>query len=391
MSYDLPKSALEWKDKIHSFVQNELVQWEIKAEMNSGEIPVEASIKHRKIAIDMGLPGMDAPKEKGGLGLSMLDQVVIWEELGKVTNALCWCFSEAQSWMYEACSEEQIKNYINPLLRGEKKECYAITESESGSNVDGGINTTAILDGDFYILNGEKWYVTGANKADFLFVQAKIGKGKNKDKHVLFLLDKDTKGLELLSSPLFSHTYSFHHHTYKLNNIKVPVKNLIGKEGDGLKYTYSWFRHERLMIAARCCGASERLIEEATTFAKERKSKDGTISDYQAIQFMLADSVTELWAARLMLYETAKAHDRGADEKELHSKCSIVKLYASEVANKIADRAVQIFGGRGYMRENSAERYFRELRVDRIWEGTSEIHKIIIANSLYKRGLKIID
>ena len=230
----------KWKNKIHSFVQNELVQWEIEAEMNRGEIPAEASIKHRKIAIDMGLPGMDAPKEKGGLGLSMLDQVVIWEELGKVTNALCWCFSEAQSWMYEACSDEQIKNYINPLLRGEKKECYAITESESGSNVDGGINTTAILDGDFYILNGEKWYVTGANKADFLFVQAKIGKGKNKDKHVLFLLDKDTKGLELLSSPLFSHTYSFHHPTYKLNNIKVPVKNLIGKEGDGLKYTYSW-------------------------------------------------------------------------------------------------------------------------------------------------------
>ena len=121
MSYDLPKSALEWKNKIHSFVQNELVQWEIEAEMNRGEIPAEASIKHRKIAIDMGLPGMDAPKEKGGLGLSMLDQVVIWEELGKVTNALCWCFSEAQSWMYEACSDEQIKNYINPLLRGEKK------------------------------------------------------------------------------------------------------------------------------------------------------------------------------------------------------------------------------------------------------------------------------
>ena len=383
--------ALEWQLKIKKFVNDELIPWEVHAEKNEGELPKEIEKKHREIAISLGLPGMGISKESGGLGLNMFEQMIVWEQLGRVTNALCWCFSEAQSWMYEACSDEQIKNYINPLLRGEKKECYAITESESGSNVDGGINTTAILDGDFYILNGEKWYVTGANKADFLFVQAKIGKGKNKDKHVLFLLDKDTKGLELLSSPLFSHTYSFHHPTYKLNNIKVPVKNLIGKEGDGLKYTYSWFRHERLMIAARCCGASERLIEEATTFAKERKSKDGTISDYQAIQFMLADSVTELWAARLMLYETAKAHDKGADEKELHSKCSIVKLYASEVANKIADRAVQIFGGRGYMRENSAERYFRELRVDRIWEGTSEIHKIIIANSLYKRGLKIID
>tara|TARA_B100001146_G_scaffold38780_1_gene32477 strand:- start:389 stop:823 length:435 start_codon:yes stop_codon:yes gene_type:complete len=142
------------------------------------------------------------------------------------------------------------------------------------------------------------------------------------------------------------------------------------------------------MIAARCCGAAARLIEEATDFANQRNIQGEPLSDRQAIQFMLADSVTELWAARLMLYETAKAHDRNEDLNSLHYRCSAVKLFASEMANKVADRVVQIFGGRGYMRENTAERFFRELRVDRIWEGTSEIQRIIIARGLIKKGLK---
>ena len=130
-----------------------------------------------------------------------------------------------------------------------------------------------------------------------------------------------------------------------------------------MDYTHSWFRHERLGIAARCCGAAERLIDEATIFAKERESFGDKISNYQAIQFMLADCVNELASTRLMLYEICKAHDSNQDVKILHGKCSMIKLLASEMANKIADRAVQIFGGRGYMRENVAERYYRELRV----------------------------
>jgi alkylation response protein AidB-like acyl-CoA dehydrogenase len=154
-----------------------------------------------------------------------------------------------------------------------------------------------------------------------------------------------------------------------------------------MTFSYAWFRRERLMIAARCCGAAARLIEEATAFAKDRIVSGQPIADYQAIQFMLADSVTEHWAARLMTYECAAAHDRGDDVKALHARCSMVKLYASEMANRVADRAVQIFGGRGYMRENVAERFFRELRVDRIWEGTSEIQRLIIAGGHLKRGL----
>ena len=141
------------------------------------------------------------------------------------------------------------------------------------------------------------------------------------------------------------------------------------------------------MIAARNCGAAARLIEEASDFAKRRQVSGEALADKQLVQAMLADSVSELWAARLITFEAAEAHDRGEDVKSLHARCSVAKLYASEAAGRIADRALQIFGGRGYMRENCAERFVRELRVDRIWEGASEVQRLIIARALTKRGL----
>ena len=380
--------ALDWQKKIRKFVNEELIPWEVHAEMNNGELPKEIEKKHREIALKLGLSGMGIPNESGGLGLSMFEQMIVWEQLGRVTNALSWCFPEVQEWMINNFTQYQKDNYMNQLLKGDKRECYAISEKGAASDVEGSIQSTAEKKGDQYIINGEKWYITSANKADFFFLQAKIKSGPNKDKHSLFIVDKNLKGIEHVDTPLFSHTYAHHHSIYRFNNVSIPSKNIIGDEGIGMDYTHSWFRHERLGIAARCCGAAERLINEATAFAKERESFGEKISNYQAIQFMLADSVNDLAAARLMLYETCKAHDTKQDVKILHGKCSMIKLYASEMANKIADRAVQIFGGRGYMRENVAERYYRELRADRIWEGTSEIHRIIIANSLYKRGLQ---
>ena len=380
--------ALEWQKKIKKFVNDELIPWEVHAEKNNGELPKDIEKKHRDIAISLGLSGMGISKKNGGLGLNMFEQMIIWEQLGRVTNALCWCFSEAQDWMESNFNDFQKQNYLEPLLKGSKKECYAISEKGAGSDVDGSIKTTAEKSEDKYIINGEKWYVTSANLADFFVLQAKIKNGPNKDKHSLFIIDKNVKGVELVDTPQFSHTFAHHHCIYKFNNVSISKNNIIGDEGIGMDYTHSWFRHERLGIAARCCGAAERLIEEATEFAKERYSFGDKIANYQAIQFMLADSVNELASTRLMLYEICKAHDAKQDVKILHGKCSMIKLMASEMANRIADRAVQIFGGRGYMRENVAERYFRELRVDRIWEGTSEIHRIIIANSLYKRGLQ---
>jgi len=385
MHINLPDDVKEWTETAERFLK-ETKPWEVEAEMNSGKVPVEIDAKHRQMAVDLGLSSMDMPKKIGGQELSNLQQVAVWEVLGRSTNALTWCFSEPQAWMLEACNEEQIEKYILPLMDGSRHECYAITESESGSELD--VSATARKVDGGYIVNGEKWYVTGANHADFFFIQAVIHDGDDAVGDALFFLDMDQEGIEHVRTPLFSHTFDSHHPIYKFNDVFIPDENLIGSENDGMSYSLAWFRRERLMIAARCCGAAARLIEEAREFAQERKVKGGLLSEQQAIQFMLADSVTELWAARLMLYETAMAHDRGDDLKALHYRCSAVKLFASEMANKVADRVVQIFGGRGYMREFAAERFYRELRVDRIWEGTSEVQRLIIAGGLLRKGLK---
>jgi alkylation response protein AidB-like acyl-CoA dehydrogenase len=169
-------------------------------------------------------------------------------------------------------------------------------------------------------------------------------------------------------------------------DVRVPAAHLIGAEGDGMSFAYEWFRFERLMVAARCLGAAQRLTTEMTTFATKRQVQGRPISEFGTVAAMLADSLTELFAARSLVYETARGIDRGIDVKIAHAQCSMAKLYASEMAGRVADRAVQVFGGRGYMRENVAERFFRELRVERIWEGTSEVQRAIIAAQMTKRG-----
>jgi alkylation response protein AidB-like acyl-CoA dehydrogenase len=379
----LNDQAKKWQKIAREYADKYLQPHEIEAELNNGELSKELTLRNKKKAIELGFTAIDVPQSYGGLGLSMVEQVAIWEQLGRVTNALSWCFPEAQSWMFDACSEEQIKEYILPLMEGKRKDCYAITESGSGSDV-ANLESTAKKTTEGYILNGEKWYVTSANLADYFWFQAYI---PEEDEDALFLVDKDTEGIEMIASPLFSHTYAAHHPTYKFENVIVKNNQRVGKPGDGMSFTHSWFRHERLMIGARSCGAAARLIEEAKQFAEERIVDGKPLIEKQIIQFMLAESATELWASRLMTFEAAKADDDQMDVKVLHNRCSMVKLYVSEAANRIADRALQIFGGRGYMRENVAERFFRELRCDRIWEGTSEIQKLIIARALQKRGL----
>jgi alkylation response protein AidB-like acyl-CoA dehydrogenase len=385
LNITLDSIATAWQQKARQFAEQELIPCEIEAEMNGGVIAPEARYRHKKRAIELGFSSMDVAAEYGGQAMRTVDQVAVWEQLGRVTNALCWCFSEPHQWMFEACNEEQLKRYVLPLMSGERKECYAITESESGSDVR--IDTTASRCEGGYRINGEKWFVTSANHADYFFLQARLADGPHKGSDAMFLLDKDTPGIEEVRMPLFSHTFDHHHPTLGFRDVFVPEANRLGAEGDGMAYTHSWFRRERLMIAARCCGAMARMIEEVTDFARERMVSGEPLIEKQLVQAMLADNVTDLWASRLITFEAAEAHDRGDDLKTLHARCSIAKLFASEAAGRVADRTVQIFGGRGYMRENSAERFTRELRVDRIWEGASELQRLIIARALNKRGL----
>ncbi len=383
MKIEISEDARKWQDIARAYADEYLQPHEVEAELNDGDLPQDITQRNKKRALELGFAEIDVPRSHGGRELPLESQVAIWEQLGRITNALSWCFSEPQQWMFDACSDAQLEKYVLPMMRGEKKDCYAITEAGPGSDLSG-LEATAVKDCDDYVLNGEKWYVTSGNLADFFWFQARLPE-ENDD--ALFLVDQETPGIRITATPKFTHSYAAHHPTYRFKNVRIPVAQRVGRPGDGMAYTHSWFRHERLMIGARCCGAAARLIEEAMAFANGRAVGGLPLSEKQIIQFMLADSATELYAARLMTYDAARACDRGEDVKALHSRCSMVKLYVSEMANRVADRAVQIFGGRGYMRENVAERFFRELRVDRIWEGTSEVQRLIIARSLLKRGL----
>ena len=385
MDIALDATAREWQERAFRFATDELIPHEVEAELHEGRLPPEVENRHKKLALELGFSAMDVPRSQGGLELRIVDQVAVWEQLGRVTNALCWCFSEAHAWMFEACSEDQLARFILPLMRGERKECYAITESGSGSDVS--IETTARRVEGGYRIDGEKWYVTSANLADYFILQARLADGPHAGSDSLFFIEKETPGIEILRSPAFSHTFAAHHPTYRFRDVFVPEADRLGPEGGGMRFSHAWFRRERLMIAARCCGAAARLIEEATAFSRDRIVGGEPLAEKQMVQAMLADSVTELWAARLVTYEAAEAHDRGDDVKSLHARCAVAKLYASEMANRVADRALQVLGGRGYMRENAAERFYRELRVDRIWEGASEVQRLIIARALLKRGL----
>jgi acyl-CoA dehydrogenase len=375
----------ELQSRVRAFADDELIPFEVEAEMKGGELPPEVKARHRDRAHELGLTAMNMPAGLGGGGLSIFEQVLVSEQIGRVTNALGWVVDTPAAWLPRVGTARQLDTWIVPTIRGERMECYAISEENAGSDVDA-IESTAERDGDEYVLNGTKWHVTSANVADYALFQAKLKGGPHAGAHAMFIVDLDARGIRFVRTPLYSHTYANHHAELAFNNVRVPADQLIGSEGDGMKFAHEWFRYERLMIAARCCGAAERLIEEATEFSKNRRAYGRPISEYQAIQFMLADSITELWAARLMTYQLARSMDEGLDVKVEHAQCSMAKLYASEMANRVADRTVQIFGGRGYMRENVAERFYRELRVDRIWEGTSEIQRVIIADQLLKRG-----
>jgi acyl-CoA dehydrogenase len=382
MTFALPPSALEWRARIRCFVDEELIPHEVTAEMNGGELAPDLLRGHERLAVELGLSRMDAPRSHGGLELPLLDQVAAAEQIGRVTNALGWCYPEAQSWMFEACSPDQIDRFILPMMRGDRHFCYAITEEFAGSDVSE-ISTRIVTDGKDVLISGEKWHVTSENLADVILVQARFDDGRQ----ALVFIEKGTPGIATVRNPAYTHSYRHHHPILRFDAVRVPKANIIGGENAGMAFAYAWFRRERLMIAARCCGAMERLIEETTAFTNARKVGGEALSAKQLVAAMLADCVVDYQAARLITLEAAAAHDAGLDLKTLHARCSIAKLFASEAAGRVADRCVQIFGGRGYMRENVAERFYRELRVDRIWEGTSEIQRLIIANSLAKRGL----
>src|SRR5580658_2144705 len=382
--YNLTPEDLAVQVRARAFV-DELIPYEEEAELHDGELPPDIDARFRSQALELGLHATNMPTELGGGGFSMLQQVLVQEQGGRATNALGWVFGTPPAWLPPVATPDQIERYVVPAIRGEKEECYAITEEGAGSDVDA-IVATARRAGDDYILDGVKWHVTSYNSSSFAFFQAKLTDGEHAGQHAMFIVDLPTDGVRVVRNPAYTHTISHHHPIVAFESVRVPSTQMVGREGDGMVFAYEWFRYERIMVASRCLGGAARLIDETTAFARDRIVNGRPITSFGAIEAMLADSLTELFAARAAVYETAKSIDAGADIKIQHTQCSMAKLFASEMAGRVADRCVQIFAGRGYMRENVAERFFRELRVERIWEGTSEVQRSIIADQMVKRG-----
>ena len=364
---------------------DELIPYEEYAEFHDGNLPEEVDATMRARVLELGLHSTNMPIALGGQGCTMFQQVLVQEQTGRVTNALAWIMATPPAWLAKVATDEQIERYIKPAIRGEKEEAYAITEEFAGSDVDA-ITSTARRCGDEYVLNGVKWHVTSFNSASFVFFQGKLTEGVNAGEHAMFIIDLPHPGVVVDRTPAYTHTINHHHPIVSFHDVRVPASAMVGDEGDGMGFAYEWFRFERMMVSARCLGGAQRLVDETTAFAKERVVNGRPITEFGAVSMMLANSLTELFAARSMVYETAKNIDAAADIKIQHTQCSMAKLFASEMAGRVADRCVQIYAGRGYMRENVAERLFRELRVERIWEGTSEVQQSIIADQMVKRG-----
>jgi acyl-CoA dehydrogenase len=350
-----------------------------------GELPMARRGAVRQAVRDWGLAGINHGKENGGLGLSMLEQMVIEEQLGRATNGLWSCVWRPPVSL-KFGTPEQRAEYLVPACQGERRGCFAITEPSAGSDTSR-IETTARFEDGSWRLDGEKWFVTSYDASDFIIVHAHVE--GDSAKPTLFLVDKPAEGLIHLRSPKFMHDFVFDHAELRLEGLKLAPEKMLGEIGEGLELTKDWFVEARLQIAAHALGAAIRATEIANDFAAGRVQFGRPIRDFQAIAFMLADMAVEIFAAKSMLYRMAWDIDRKAERKLIHARASALKLHCSEMAGRVVDKAVQILGGRGYMRENPVERLYRDVRVDRIWEGTSEIQRMVIAGQIRKRGLAI--
>jgi alkylation response protein AidB-like acyl-CoA dehydrogenase len=381
MDLSLPSEALNWRRRAKAFAEEHLFPHEIELEMN-GSLPAATLDRLRRAVREHGLNGVNHAKDVGGQGCSQLELTLIGEELGKATGAL-WAIVPHPAVALKHGAPRQIDAYLRPSCLMERRACVAVTEPGAGSDPRM-VRTRADRRDGRFVLNGEKWFVTSGDVADYLIVHANVD--GDPDKPTLFLVDKALPGVRVAREPKFTHTYVFGHPEFLFEDVELGEDSVLGAIGGGLELTKDWFVEARLQIAANTLGAAIRAFELANAWASERRQFGRAIRDFQAIEFMLADMAVEIMATKSLVYRVSWEIDNGVDRKLVHARASALKLQASEMAGRVLDKAVQIFGGRGYMRENAVERLNREVRVDRIWEGTSEIQRVIIGGQLRKRG-----
>ena len=378
-SWELPEELKLLQETTRRFMQREVKTAEESEPHDSYHLPDDKLKALQKKAREIGLWCVQTPQEWGGAGLNLLGQTLVAEEASQCKMGpyipACGAFGFDPPNIIFRGTKAQIEKYAVPVIKNGDKTFVAITEPSGGSDPGRAIRTRAERKGDRYVLNGTKIFISGVGQSKWGIVFARTG-GAGRSGVTAFIIDRDRKGLTYSPFPVIRSYFP-----YELNftDYEVPVEDRLGKEGEGFKLAEEWLVHERVPYASATIGLGQAALDMTIEWARQRETFGAPLSDRQAVQFMLADSDIELRAARLLCYDAAWKADRGQDIKH---EASICKVYGTETAGRVVDRCIQIFGGMGVSQEMPLERWYRELRIKRIGEGPSEIHRMVIARNL---------
>ena len=369
-------------DMVRSFVQNELIPYEEEVEKNNAVRPELAQQIVDK-SLENGIYAANMPEEYGGADLDAVSLTLMERELGRTSFALQH-FVCRPSNILRACKGDQIEKWLIPTIEGKRHDCLAMSEPNAGSDVRG-MECTATRDGDHYILKGSKHFISHADVADFCILFAASGEMETprgiRKKITSFLVDFDTPGVSVQPGyDIVSHK-GYNNSIIDFDNARIPVENILGEEHKGFDVAGEWLGASRLTVAAFCIGRAQRALELATEWAATRVQFGKPIGKNQGVSFKLADMATQIRAAEWLTMEAAYKTDLGTAKDEDYA---MAKLYASEMLAMVTDEAVQIFGGMGLAEENPIVWFWRDARVERIWDGTSEIQRHIISRSLLR-------
>ncbi|MBL8312006.1 MAG: acyl-CoA dehydrogenase [Burkholderiales bacterium] len=383
MDFSLSDEQKMLIETVRRFVRDELKPLEDKVE-NTGVLTRDQALAIHEKSKALGLYALNISADLGGGGLSTVDRMLCEEQFGHTTDIL---IRRAFGNVYEAllaCKDTQIERWLKPTVRGERTCAIAITEPGAGSDAQG-IRTTATKTAKGWVLNGSKHFISDGEWSDFFLVSARTG-----EKEIsLFMVDKGLPGFTVGKDQKMMGLRGTPHVELFFDNVPLEPAALLGAQGQGFKMAMGVLGVVRLgQVGARAVGKASHVLEMMTAYANDRKQFGRAIGDFQMIQQMLADSVIEINAARLMVINTAWLIDQGVDARD---QIAMVKVFAAETLGRVVDRAVQVFGGMGFCKELPIERYYRDARIYRIFDGTSEIHRTVIARSVLKRGPTLFD
>lgn len=384
MSIDLSPTDLEIKERARAFTEKALFPFEMELQ-ETGKLSSASDRDIRQSVIDYRLNAINHGTQVGGQGYTAVQQTLVNEEIGKASNSL-WLMVWQPPLCLQEGTQQQIDEYLRPSCLGEKTDAYVITEPQGGSDA-GNVQTTAVQKGDRFIVNGRKCFSSGSEFADYVLLHASVDGDPRKA--VIFLVDPRAPGFNITRLPKFVHHGPWEHPEVSIENLELESSCILGKIGEGFELTKQWFIEARLAIGARCVGAAIRASELARAFVLGRTSFGKPLFDHQSMEFSFADMAVDIMAAKSLLYRVAAEIDHGIDPKLAHARVSAVKLFCSEMAGRVTDRAVQAMGGRGFYQDNPVARLVHDVRYERIWEGTSEIQRMIIGAQVRKRGLGV--